>query len=590
MLRAVSYSDASPLILCKLYLASAEPLPRFFYSIGDNQMSEAQAEPVRATPYAVDMVVNYLISRASAMGIFGEGTNGKRDIDKECRYPVNPQAYEYLRLYTRGDIAARIVEIWPKATWEKIPDVYEDDDEEVETEFEAKWKWLATTHRLWHKIYRADVVSGIGRYGGLFLGLPGSSDMPAPGWDEATGRWGKVPAGTKLAYIRVVGEAGCEVTLETDANSPRFGEPKYYTFKIVQETSGTQQRETKPTELRVHHTRIVHMADNLLTSEVFGMPRMERGLNRLMDIRKVTGGSGEMFWKGGFPGLSVEQSSTTNPVDLLPEDVEKVKEQLVLFQEGLQRYLALNQLTAKTLLGQIADPTAHVDINLRLLAIAYDVPMRILMGAEAGHLASTQDKSDWLDSVGRRRVEYAEPMILLAVVARLQRVGVLPSAPVSEEDSEKYEVGCLPLPESGEAPKVKWPDLYVQSEQEKADVLTKRTKALADYVGTNAKLLVPPLEFLIKFMGFAKDEAASILEAALNELADDEGFFNKVDEAQAPEPGFDEAGNPLPGGPNGGNPFPDNAPGNGSKSNAGGDNPFPGGKPKAGAKAETAKD
>lgn len=541
-------------------------------------------EPVRASAYATDMVVNYLISRAQARGIFGEGTNGQRDIDKECRYPLYPQAVDYMKLYTRGDISARLVEILPKATWERLPEVYEDEDEETETEFELKWGRVVKAHKLWSKIYRADVVSGIGRYGGLFLGLPGASDLPAPGWDDVGEKWGKVPAGTKLAYVRVVGEAGCRVTLQTNPESTRFGEPLYYTFQVTQEGSsgdGLQQRETKPNDLKVHHSRIVHLADNLLTSEVFGLPRIERGLNRVMDIRKVVGGSGEMLWKGGFPGISVEQPSTTNPVDLSAEDVQEVKDQLALFQEGLQRYLALNQLTAKTLLGQIADPTGHVDVNLRLLAIAYDIPMRILMGAEAGHLASTQDKSDWLDSIGRRRTEYAGPMVLEPLIARLQRVGVLPSAPISEEDADTYETGCLPLPESGECPVIKWPDLYVQSETEKADVLTKRTKALSDYVGSNAKLLIPPLEFLIKFMGFAKDEAAAILEAALEELADAEGFFKQVDESTKPEPGFDADGNPLPPPPGGTNananskqpPVP-------GKPSAGENKPGFGGKPK----------
>ena len=36
---------------------------------------------------------------------------------------------------------------------------------------------------------------------------------------------------------------------------------------------------------------------------------MQRSYNRLLDARKILGGSGEMFWRGGFPGYSFEVNS-----------------------------------------------------------------------------------------------------------------------------------------------------------------------------------------------------------------------------------------------------------------------------------------
>jgi hypothetical protein len=432
-----------------------------------------------------------------------------------------------MKLFRRGDIAARIVEMWPKATWEEAPDMYEDEDEDTQTPWEGAWASLVAAHNLMNKLYRVDVVSGIGRYGGLFLGLPGGTDLAAPGWQDGTdttpGKWVTPPQLTELAYVRVVAESGAPVHLDSNPNSNRFGEPLKYNLNIESYDgySAGGQPEVRMTNLMVHWTRMVHVADNLLTSEVFGMPRMERGLNRIMDIRKVMGGSGEMFWKGGFPGLAVQQNSAT-PVALLPEEVKELKAELGAFQEGLQRYLALTGLEAKVLAGQVSDPTAHLDGNLRLLAIAYDIPMRILMGAEAGQLASGQDTKKWLDSVGKRRVDHAQPVMLMPLAERLMRVGVLP--PVAHADCPFTPDKTLRLP------RCKWPDLYTQSEDEKADVLVKRTNALSTYVSGNAKILVPPLEYLIKFMGFSKPEAAAILEAALDELGGADGFFNKVNE------------------------------------------------------------
>ena len=56
----------------------------------------------------------------------------------------------------------------------------------------------------------------------------------------------------------------------------------------------------------VHWTRILHVADNRKTSEIFGMPRLHVVYNNVLEIKKITGSSGEMFYKGAYPGYAIE--------------------------------------------------------------------------------------------------------------------------------------------------------------------------------------------------------------------------------------------------------------------------------------------
>src|ERR1700690_4378816 len=58
--------------------------------------------------------------------------------------------------------------------------------------------------------------------------------------------------------------------------------------------------------LRVHWSRIVHLADNLIASEIFGWPRMIPVLNNILDLRKVYGSSAQGFYFGCFAGISLE--------------------------------------------------------------------------------------------------------------------------------------------------------------------------------------------------------------------------------------------------------------------------------------------
>src|SRR6185312_3650467 len=149
--------------------------------------------------------------------------------------------------------------------------------------------------------------------------------------------------------------------------------------------------------VRVHWSRVIHIADNLRNSEIFGVPRMQPVYNRLLDLRKLYGGSAEMYWAGAFPGLSLE----TNPQlggDVLI-DQSAVRSMMGQYRNGLQRYLQLTGMSAKVLSPTVVDPTQQVDKQIEAICIELTIPVRVFKGSERGELASNQDDSTWNDRV-----------------------------------------------------------------------------------------------------------------------------------------------------------------------------------------------
>lgn len=419
----------------------------------------------------------------------------RRNIDQECGHPCDIDVEDYRRAFKRGDIATRVVTIFPEESWKESPIIVEDDKGD-ETAFEKAWDDLQKKHNIYSTLTRADVLSGIGRFGVILLGLDDglTMDQPIVGINEdGTTVEGATPTERKLLYLRPFDESLILVVmLQQDPLNPRYGLPLFYDLKFTDTILG-QDASTK--RLRVHWSRVIHVADNRMSSDVFGLPRLERVFNRYLDLMKVAGGSGEMFWKGGFPGLSLE-AITDAEGQAAEIDPVATKAQIEDYMNGLQRYIATVGLTVKSLTPQVADPRPHVDIQVRLIAMSLGIPWRIFMGSEAAQLASEQDSGAWNARIKRRREDYLGPLLIRVFIDRLIACGVLPT----------------PLKDGTYV--VEWPDLNTPSDKDKAAVTAQRTQALTQYVSTGADALMPPFHFFTLVMGMTDDEANAVIDAA----------------------------------------------------------------------------
>ena len=440
-----------------------------------------------------------------------------KDIDKECGYPeVLIPAYLKI-LYDREGLAKRVVNIFPEEAWKQDPEITETDNNQL-TPFEASWANLEKEFQLFTIMQRGDKLSGIGTFGVILLGIDDGKQLiePVEGvpLDGTMPLWLKFKPGQKmdmrmkytknpkhnLIYTRVFDETAVTINkFEIDIRSPRYGLPLLYNINFIQYGVNTQVIQpvapmpTSPTP--VHWTRVIHLADNRESSEVYGVPRMAPVVNRLLDLRKVLAGSGEMFWKGGFPGISFEVNPELQSTSQM--DPEEMRREFEAYQQGLQRYLALVGVTAKSLQVQLADPSNHFKTHMQAIGASLGIPYRVLIGTEEAKLAADQDSSAWNERIGNRQTKYCDPYIVDPLIKRLIYMGILP-----------------PLKDMAKGISTNWNDLHTPSDTEKAEVADTLMDALNKYVTGGCDTVIEPHTFLTMFMNMDDEEA----DAALNKL------------------------------------------------------------------------
>lgn len=453
---------------------------------------------------AARIIANEIMTRA---GLFSGMKTDRHDIYAACGYPKSISFSDYRERYERDGIAKRVVEILPRKCWRVDPVVYETEDPR-ETEFEIKWNDLVRSLqlRLLFNFERLDVLSGIGRYGILFLGFDDGDDFSTPV---------KHREGARLLYVRPFDESSAEIlSYEQDTGNERYGKPDTYRIRMdPTATSGTTSSYI------VHWTRTIHVADNLDMDDVFGEPRLKPVWNYILDLEKVAGGSAEMFWQGGFPGISFEMPPDA---DLDTETIGDMKDQIHSYIHGMARYLTLRGVTAKSMTPQVADPRNHVEVLMSLIGATIGIPYRMFLGSEEARLASIQDKENMNDTIVARQNQYLTPTFIRPFVDRCQNAGVLPEA-------------------IGGSVEVEWPDLYKPNPKDRAEVSLTKARALGEYAGRpQSQDIIPPKIFLMSFLDMEASEVDAIEEELESHIRDEEQDAEKLrksleDEEQVPE-------------------------------------------------------
>jgi hypothetical protein len=486
--------------------------------------------------WAEDMIANAMTSRQE---IFSKYLDPRRDIDDEVGYPATNSitASDFRSMYEREPVAARVNDVLPDESWMVNPTVIETDNPDDITPFEEAWANLSLQLRafrgesffkghegnpIWEYLHRIDRLSGIGHFGILLLGLGGTGNDSLAKEPRVTGN------PRELLFLRPMDATLVNIhQFVTDSNSPRFGQPLIYNVQLGSVDDSSQgggmdairHGASLPSNtVRVHWKRVIHVVDNLMSSEVFSPPRMQPVYNRLHDLRKLYSGSAEMYWRGAFPGLSIE----TNPKlgTNVTVDRDAMRDMMENYMNGLQRYMTLTGMSAKSLAPQVVDPTAQIAVQVEAICIRLGIPKRIFMGSERGELASSQDDSAFNDRLRRRQNGYITPRIIVPFVDRLINLGVLP-------EPESYSV--------------LWPDLDALTDDEKATVAERRTRAMKDYAQGGVMNIMARTDFLIRELGYTQGEAESILKNQLVEKETFEpiGFENPADEEEEGDEGED---------------------------------------------------
>lgn len=424
-------------------------------------------------------VLSDLVNRAALMARGGSSYGGKRNMNEVLGYDDVLDAAKCRQRFDRGEIAGRVVEAFPKATWRGGGELIEDENPEVVTEFEKAWIDLDARLHFWPSFERTDILSGIGRYAVLLIGTPGELDQPLK----------KVSGPQDIIYLRPFGEERAtfsdnDVVKET--KDPRFGRPNFYTLSQTGAGSTTNTR-------RVHYTRVIHVCENPLEDDFYGRMRLARVWNRLDDLDKIAGGGSEAFWLKASRGL---QFDIDPKLAVETGDVEALKQQIELYQHGLLRALRTRGVTINDLGTEVANFDKSIASIVGLICAGAEIPQRILMGSERGQLASEQDDRNWEQRVSDRRKSFADPFVVRASVDRL------------------IELNALPKPKQYA---VRWPESMELDDIEKVDLALKMAQVNKD----NGSTVITSNEIRDRALGWAPmpeldDEQRARAEQAVN--------------------------------------------------------------------------
>lgn len=449
---------------------------------------DGSSKSLQATSYL--RTLSEVVQRLSLAARLGKGHSGARDYYNVLGYKKNLTFNDYYSRYDRQDIAGRIVGAVARTTWRNPPDVWETEDNEEETQFEREWKSLLKKHRLWHYLHRVDRLSGVGQYGILLLGFRGAGPLSEPINEN------QFNGAKDLLYLSVYHQGSVKIkNWVSDPEDERFGLP--LTYEVTLGGADLQGAGFERRTESVHYSRVIHVAEEFDEDEVFGRPRLHRVYNLLDDLQKVVGSSAEMFWQGAYRGPAV---STREGYEL-GNNADEVSKHVEEYIHGLRRFMRLEGLDVEFPTGQVPDPSQIFDVLMTLISSVTNIPKRILMGSERGELASSQDEDNWLGLIAERQVHHAEPMILRPLIDRLIWAGVLPPLTVQEDYT------------------VDWPNLFVLSEKEKAEVNKIRAEtAVALAPDGKVDLLIPREEARSKFLELDEEPEQGLPEFRQREL------------------------------------------------------------------------
>lgn len=396
---------------------------------------------------ALRTLASAIISRMQFSQFLGSQFGGKRDLYGVFGYPKVLTIQDLFAKYERQDVASRIVSMPAGATWNNPPTV-----EASNPDFSGRWEALIKKHKLWNVMLRADKLSSMGRFSVLFLGFDGGKALDVPVTPSNNRR---------LLYIKPLSEASVTVEeFDKDPTSERYGLPLFYKIELAKQLTSTIEGAGASSigSKKVHYTRIVHIAQDPLEDTVYGIPILERVYNLLEDLLKVAGGTAEGYWLNGRRGM---QADIDKEMELDAEDAEALSDMLDEYQHDLRRIIKTRGVDLKDLGATVSDPRGTFEVVTALISGATGIPQRILVGSEAGQLASEQDRANWADRIDERRKEFAMPIMLEPLIERLVAVGLLP-------DPGEYEI--------------KWPDAFRLSPLERAQTMAQQARAINNLI------------------------------------------------------------------------------------------------------------
>ena len=386
-------------------------------------------------------------------------------------YAVSPDFADMLQAYERHPAAHGAVHRLLDKCWQSLPRIKSPASDE-ETPWERRVNAVLRSVSAWAKLRDLDRRNMVGRYAALIYRVADGKSLREP-LDRAS----------RLVDLVPLYEDQLRVTMwESDTASSSYGQPLMYQYQSRRVTTGDNQGQ--PIEWAdVHPSRVQILAEGSVGDMFDGVPLLKAGFNSLVDLEKISGGSGESFLKNSARTL-VFQYDRDTAVEVIGENGEKVsvrrahEQQARALNRNQDASIVMQGGTAQTLQTSTHDPKPSFEVAANLFAASVRIPFVILFGQQTGRLASDEDKADFAARAKSRQTNELTPM-LEQFVRRMQAAGIIEPA--------EFEI--------------EWPDVAAPSEKEKVELLKAYTAAMREAFGAGVQGLFEADE-LRRVVGF----------------------------------------------------------------------------------------
>lgn len=445
----------------------------------DRPLGKAQSRALSTRQIAA--LTSALIERYQFASQHGLSPTGARDLYLAGGYPRRLTNAHYLDLYQRGDIAERLVEAYPKATWTPGASIFEDEDPDNITPWEVAVNTRFDQLDIWGVFKRADILSRIGEHGYSVILIGDSSRTPL---DQPIS-----PSITfdSLIYLQPLHEKNATILeWNEDVYSERYSYPEFYQLKL-----GSDKGRKSATR-KVHWSRLIHFTEGGLDNPVYGPPALRSIFNRLYDMEKIYTGGSEAAWKRMDPGASFALKEGAH-LGFTPEEekqaLDEMREELDKFYNGLERYLLLDNVDTTPITAPVHNFGSNIDSLIKAIAGAKGFPQRKLTGSEEAQLASAQDRSNYQDEIDARQLLIALPHVRTFVER------------VNSDNPPEWDIY--------------WPTRDELNDHEKAELVAVLAKANHDHYQASGEILYTGAEIRDKIGDGPMDEEQ------LSEIEDD---------------------------------------------------------------------
>ena len=347
---------------------------------------------------------------------------------REYGYKDNLCFEDFYNLYEREGVAHGVVNLLNGKCFETNPWVIEGDEFDEKrppTAWEKEFKAVAKKSKLWKAFKTADRYRMVGHFSGIILQLSDGGK-----WDQ-----GVKGSGKRLIKSLIPAWEGQlkAVEVDTNADSPTYGEPKYwqYTENDVQPKSAAGETPPPMRTLKIHPDRIIILGDWRSGSSFLKAP-----YNAFVNLEKITGGSGESYLKNASRQIGINFDKETKPEDLVRANGLKnagelqglIDDQAKDLNTGIDASLVTWGATVTPLVAIVPDPTPHYSVNIQTIAAATGEPAKIISGMQTGERASVEDLKQFNKlGQGRRVNDLSDDGE--QIVAHLVRINVVSPAP-----------------------------------------------------------------------------------------------------------------------------------------------------------------